>query len=147
MPLNLSALINGLPGAGGKDYPPTVAECAKVWADAVKLFAVGVVPPSTTVSAAAASLQSALVGAFSSPAAAPAMEAAFLAFATTMGGGMAGYVAVPPTAPVGFAQLFAASDPNTREQGIQSVANAIMKWAKLGTATLIAPPFTVLTWL
>lgn len=115
--------------------PATVAGCATAWANAMQTYATPVVPPSTTVSAAAATLQSALVTAFSSPAAAPGMEAAFTAFATTVGAGMApAFVATPPPGPVGFAAQFA-TFPATHALAAQQLRTLINVWMKTGTAT------------
>src|SRR5687768_8591443 len=108
MPLLLTALTSspGIPGAGGADYPATRLACAQAWADAAQAWAASIVPVSTTVAAAAATLAAALNTAFGSGTVAASMEAAFLAFATTIGTGMAGYTPVPPPAPIGFAAMF-----------------------------------------
>jgi hypothetical protein len=150
MPLLITALTAspGLPGAAGRDYPLTVAECATEWADAVQAWAAGIVPPSATVSAAAQTLAAQLTGAFQ--AADPvsvlaAIEAAFAAFAATVGAGMAGYVPVPPVAPIGFAQLMATA-AQTRVEGVQKVASALDAWMRTGVSTLAVTPFTVVPW-
>lgn len=151
MPLDLSALKSspGLPGAGGAAYPATRSACAQAWADAMESYAADIVPVSTTVAAAAAALATALDSAFgagSVSAVAAAMETAFAAFATSVGGGMAGYTPTPPATPVGFAALFAPPYPESRQDGVDAVADAIDAWLTTGTATLVAPPNTVLTW-
>lgn len=152
MPLNPAALTSspGLPGAAGADYPTTRAECAQAWAAAVGDWAAAIVPASTTVSAAQSTLEAALLGAFGGPDAATvatAMDAAFLAFATTLAGGMAGagFAGVPPPAPVGFAALFA-TPAATRVDGVAKVATRLQAWMITGTATLIAPPNTPIIW-
>src|SRR5690242_5762919 len=90
----------------------TIADCAQQWADAMESYASSVIPTSTQVTTAAAALKVALTAAFANTVAsttAAAMEAAFLAFATAVGAGMApAFVAVPPPNPLGFADLFAA---------------------------------------
>jgi hypothetical protein len=148
MPLALPALQNGIQSVAANP-PATVAQCAQAWADAVQSYAAGVVPASTTVAAAAATLSGALASAFSSPAAAPAMDAAFAAFGATVGVGMAaaGFAAVPPAAPVGFGPQFAGPKPETHAEAAQQIAALIDTWMKTGSATLVAPPNTVLTWL
>ena len=114
----------------------TVALCAADWANAIASYAAAVVPASTTVSAAAATLQTALVSAFNSGAAAAPMEAAFAAFGVTVGGGMApAFVATPPPGPVGFAGLFSLPYPSTHSAAATGVRDAIDTWAKTGSAT------------
>lgn len=130
MPLDLSGLASSLESTA-KDPPPDVPGCAAAWADAMKGYASGIVPPSTAVDAAASTLEGALVGAFSSPLAAPGMEAAFAAFATTVGGGMVGFVPTPPAGPVGFAAQFLIQPP-THAAAAQAVAGIIDVWMRTG---------------
>lgn len=130
----------GLPGASGADYPATRLACAQAWADAMGQYAAAIVPASTTVAAAAATLATALNTAFSAPAAAAGMETAFAAFATTVGSGMApAFTGTPPPAPVGFAAIFAMTPPSTRQDGVDRVADAIDLWIKTGVATPSGP--------
>lgn len=126
------------------DPPATIAACAAAWADAIEQYASGIAPASTTVSAAAATLETALVSAFGSAGGAAAlMETAFAAFAVSVGGGMAGFVATPPPAPVGFA-LLGAAQPATHDAAASDWASAIHAWMGTGTATptLGGPPIT-----
>jgi hypothetical protein len=150
MPLNLAALKTspGLPGAGGRNYPPTAAGCATEWAAAVEAWASSIVPPSTTIAAARATLEGAILAAFQSPAVAPALDAAFAAFAVTVAAGMLPLnTGVPPPGPVGFAALLATVPaPSTRQAGVDLIANAIHAWGGTGSATLVAPPYTVVPW-
>jgi hypothetical protein len=74
------------------------------------------------------------------------METAFAAFAVTVGGGMAGYAPTPPAVPVGFVSYFAGADAPTHAQAASDVAGLIDPWMKLGIATLLVPPFTVVPW-
>lgn len=114
----------------------TIAACAQAWADAMKSYASAVVPASATVNAAATTLKTALEGAFAQPAAAPAMETAFAAFAATVGTGMApAFVAVPPPAPVGFAALFAGTFPASHAAAATALSAKINTWMKTGTST------------
>lgn len=113
----------------------TAAACAQTWATLMGAYFTGVTPPSTAVSAAQATLQASLVSAFASaPGAGLAlMETAFLAFATTIGTGMApAFIAVPPVLPVGFAGLAPAE---TAGEAASNLANLISTWAQTGTAT------------
>jgi hypothetical protein len=85
---------------------------------------------------ALAALESALVGAFSSPAAAPQMESAFATFGLAVAGGMApAFVATPPSKPVGFADSFLLDNPATHEEGAARLRQIIDTWMRLGTAT------------
>lgn len=146
MPLSKPSLKSGLLGACSNpgDSP---AACAAQWAAAVRDFAAALVPPSVSVAAAASTLESALSAAFASAAAAPLMENAFAAFGATVALGQAPtFAGVPPTAPVGFAARFAGPMPETHDDAASAVANLIDAWMKTGTATMVAPPNTVLTW-
>lgn len=126
--------------------PPTAPECAAAWADAARAHAAGVVPPSTTVESAATTLEGLLASAFATPAAAALVDAAFSAFALTLGLGMAPlYTATPPPAPLGVATLLAASQP-THAAAAAAFASLVDTWIRTGTATLVAPPNTVVPW-
>lgn len=146
MPLNLPALSGQL--ADGFASPAAdAAGCAAQWASAVEAYASGIVPPSLSVSTAAAQLEAALAGAFSSPNAIPGMESAFTAFGAAVGLGMAPlYAAVPPPAPVGFAAQFGGPAPATHAAAASAIAGLIDTWMKTGTATLVAPPNTLTPW-
>jgi hypothetical protein len=76
------------------------------------------------------------------------MEAAFTAFGAAVGVGMAGagFAAVPPAGPVGFAAQFGGPAPSTHADAAQQIASRIDLWMKTGTATLIAPPNTPVNW-
>src|SRR5690606_15765077 len=121
----------------------TRTACAQAWADALEAYATAIVPPSTTVTAAAAALATALDGAFAQPSALAAMETAFAAFAGAVGGGMAGYTPTPPPAPVGFASLVAGGNVDSHEDAAANWADLIDAWMTTGLSTLIAPPNTV----
>lgn len=133
MPLGLT-LASDIQSA--TDEPgDSAAACAQTWANIMGSYFAGVVPASTTVSAAQASLQSALVSAFSAEAGAGLglLETAFTAFAATIGAGMApAFVAVPPPMPVGFANLEPAEDAASTATNL---ATLISTWAQSGTAT------------
>lgn len=135
MPLNAPGLQADLESLFA-DPPATTAECGQAWADAVGAYASGIVPASTTVAAAQATLAGALTSAFDSGDAASPMDAAFTAFATTVGTGMApAFVAAPPPSPVGFATLFAPPFPGTHAEAASKFATAIDTWCRTGTAT------------
>lgn len=118
--------------------PDTHPACARAWADAVRSYAVGITPPSTTVSAASEVLATSLVTPFSSDNGASGMASAFTAFAAAVGGGMAGFVAVPPPSPPNFAGLFAEPHPATHLEGAQKISQLIDTWLRTGTAAPVA---------
>lgn len=114
-----------------------IAGNAAVFAAAMEGYAEDIVPASSAVSSAAGSLEAALVtamGASDAAATATALEAAFLAFATAVGAGMAGFTPVPPPSPLGWAGLLAAR-PDTAEDAAANWAEAIDTWMQTGTAT------------
>lgn len=135
MTLVASSLQNSLQ-ALSESPGATIADCAKLWANAVQSYAATITPPSVTAPAAGAVLATQLASAFSLPAAASAMDAAMTTFAATLGSGMLpGFVAVPPPVPVGFALLFAEPYPTTAAEFGQRVGSAIDAWMRTGTAT------------
>lgn len=150
MPLLLTALTAspGLPGVGERDYPSTVAAAAQEWASAVQAYAAGILPASTTVSAAATALEAALALAFTSSNCAALMDAAFQQFALTVASGQVPtHTGVPPPAPVGFATVFAQQPPpSSRAAGVARVAAKIDAWMRTGIGTLILPPNTAVPW-
>jgi hypothetical protein len=146
MPLTTPALQSALEVLFSEP-PPTDGACADAWACAMLDYAAGILPPSATVDAAADTLAAALAAAFATPAAALAVDEAFMAFAVTVGGGMApAYVATPPPTPLGIAALLTASAP-THAAAAATFAGLIDVWFRTGIATLVAPPFTVLPWI
>ena len=120
----------------GEDVDPTAsrAACAQEWADAAQSWAAAIVPASTTVAAAATTLSGALASAFALADASTAFDAAFLAFATTVGGGMAGFTPVPPPAPLGVSTLLATTQ-STHAAAASAFATKIDTWMRTGTAT------------
>lgn len=148
MPLVVATLASKLEQLFAQP-PATRIACAQAWADAVAAYASGVIPPSTTVSSAKATLAAALDAAFGAPdpaTVATQMEAAFLAFATTVGTGMAPtFAGTPPPAPIGIASI-GAQQPATHAAAAQAWATPIDAWMHTGIATLVAPPFTPQTW-
>lgn len=132
--------------------PATAIECGSQWGTIMEAYASGIVPPSLGVSAAATTLAGALATAFvGGPAAVvPGVEAAFLAFATAVGLGMAPtFTGTPPPAPVGFALEFAkppALWATTHEDAAILWATMIHTWMTTGIATLVAPPYTPAPW-
>lgn len=116
------------------DVTGSRAACAQEWADAMQAYATGIIPASSTVAAAAATLSGALSSAFALPSAATAFDTAFLAFATTVGGGMAGFTPVPPPAPLGIATLLGTTQA-THGAAAAAFATKIDTWMRTGTAT------------
>jgi hypothetical protein len=145
MPLNPAGLQSDLEALFAAP-PATRAACAQAWADAVEAYASGLVPTSTTIASAAATLASSLEAAFAAPAAAAPFDAAFTAFAATVAAGQAPtFTGVPPPAPLGIASLLASSQP-THAAAAAAFSGLIDAWAKTGTAVLVAPPNTVVPW-
>lgn len=146
MPLHASSLGGQL--ASNFESPAAdAAGCGQQWANAMKAYAAGLVPPSTQVETAAGTLAGALGAAFGSPAAIPAMELAFAAFGATVALGQApAFTGTPPAGPVGFAAHFGGAKPETHGAAGSALADKIDAWMKTGTATLVAPPNTVTPW-
>lgn len=145
MPLDPTALQSALE-ALFSEPPPTAAECASAWAAAARDHALGVVPPSTAVASAATALEGALASAFESPDAIAPFDAAFASFAAAVGVGMApAFAAVPPPAPLNVASLLGAPAAS-HAAAAAAFAALIDAWMKTGTATLVAPPNTLVTW-
>lgn len=145
MPLNLASLQSSLEELFS--HPPaTGAECAQAWADAVNGYAAAIVPPSTTVAAGIPTLASALQTAFSSPSAAAGFDAAFAAFATTVASGMLPtFTGVPPPAPLNIAAQLTVPQ-ETHAAAAAAFAALLDAWFRTGTATLVAPPNTLVPW-
>lgn len=140
MPLNtpilqssLASFFSSLPP--GDDAASARAQCAAEWAGAMQVFAVGVVPASTTVAAAAAALEAQLVAVFNSDVSSilAGMEAAFATFAATVAAGMApAFVATPPLVPVGFSTL---ATPAIDSSAAATTWSSLLEtWMKLGLA-------------
>lgn len=137
-------------------FPTTsmsAATVAGLWRTALQNYASGIVPASTTVAAASATLEAALTVTFGTPGVGPTkaaeMETAMLAWATAIGLGMAGYTPTPPVGLIGFAAEFAkapASWSATHAIAATLWSGLIDTWMETGIATLIAPPSTVVPW-
>lgn len=147
MPLAASALESAIAALTGDNSPASQAAAAQAWADAAQAMFAGVVPASTTVAAAAATLKTALEAAFGATSGLDsALELAFATFATTIAGGMLPlYTGVPPAGPVGFVAMLSSNRPSLAAFAAD-LAAALDTWAKTGTATLVAPPNTPVTW-
>ncbi len=145
MPLDPAGLESSLESLFSEP-PATAAECAQAWADAMNAYAADIVPPSTTIAAAAASLVGALQSAFESPSAAAGVDAAFAAFATSVGGGMLPtFTGTPPSEPLNVAS-FLGTSRSTHAQAAADFATLVDAWMKTGIATLVAPPNTPQPW-
>lgn len=148
MPLNQAALSNGLASC----FAAPAADaggCGQQWADAVKAYAAGIVPPVPTpaLEGAASALAGALGGAFSNPSAIAGMESAFAAFGAALAAGMLpAWASTPPAGQVGFAAQFGGAPPGTHGEAAGAIAGRIHAWMVTGSATLVAPPNTPVTW-
>ena len=116
------------------------------WANAWYECAKAVVPPTTSAQAAKAAFKTAAAGMYLDVSGA-AFKAACAAFASALASGMVGapvpqWTVVPPTAlfnPIGGSQTDA-------EQWCEFVSGQMVAWLATGTATLIAPPNTMVNW-
>lgn len=145
MPLNPASLQSSLASLFASP-PGTRAQCAQAWADAINGYAASIVPASTTVAAAVATLSSSLASAFAAPSAAAPFDAAFAAFAVTVAGGMLpAFAGVPPPAPLNVAAQLGIIQP-THAAAAAAWAAMIDAWFRTGTATLVAPPNTLVPW-
>lgn len=108
------------------------ATARAAWADAIETLCAGIVPASTTVTAAATALEADLAG-FNEPSAAQAsLEAALVTFAAEVGAGMApAFTATPPVAPVGI--TFPTEDD--AQAAADAIIDTINTWLQTGTAT------------
>lgn len=146
MPLNAVGLQSDLLSLFANPAPAPV-DLAEQWRVALVAYATGVIPISTGVVAAGTTLKATLTGIFQVTSApqGPAMEAAFLAFATTIAAGMLPLnTGVVPPAPVGFATNLAPPFPATHAAAAAKWAGLIHAWMVTGSATLVAPPNTVI---
>ncbi|RUP38228.1 MAG: hypothetical protein EKK63_12675 [Acinetobacter sp.] len=118
-----------------------------MWSDVADALLQGVIPASTTASAG----KSAFIGVLSavdsnSPTGVALLEAAFVAYAGALAGGMTPtYTGSPPPAPIGLSALLSSTSMDANVVAA-NMATLLITWAKTGTATMIAPPFTVLNW-
>jgi hypothetical protein len=146
MPLDVSKLAGELASTFAAPASDT-GGCGQQWADAMKLYAADLVPPSTKLEDAATALAGALAGAFASPSAIAPMETAFAAFGATLALGQAPlFTGTPPGVPVGFVAQFAGPAPATHGAAASAIAARIHAWMQTGTVTLVAPPNTVTPW-
>jgi len=127
--------------------PATAAACAAAWSTAIAGYAADVVPASTTVELAAATLETALATAFASESAAPSVDAALMAFAAQVAVGMLpGFTGAPPPAPLGIASLLLAPQ-ETHAAAAAAFAALIDAWFRTGSAVSVppgVPPVTVI---
>jgi hypothetical protein len=149
MPLAPSAFESAIAALTGAGSPASKAAAATAWGNAVGAMFAGVLPASTAVAAATATLKTAIESAFGNTVAATtaaALESAFAAFATTVAAGMLPlYTGTPPAGPVGFAGLLTTDQPSL-DDAAAAWADALDTWAQTGTAALVAPPNTVSNW-
>jgi hypothetical protein len=150
MTLDINKLTSGLKNLF-EAPPASFSGCADQWAAAVYDYSMLVVPISTTAAVArdvlAASLTASFTASVDVTTTANSMENAFTAYATTLAAGMLpAYAGVAPTGGVGFADIFSAAPSAVVDLAVAAFTTKIDLWFKLGTATLIAPPNTVVGW-
>lgn len=145
MPINGPGMKSALQ-TGFSSGATTYAAAANSWGDAVQTGTASIIPASTTVAAAATTLKTALAAAFAASNAVPGMVTAFTAFAVTVAAGQLPlYTGVPPASPIDFASIFS-SPRDSHSDAAQAVSDLIETWLKTGSATLVAPPNTVVPW-
>ena len=115
-----------------ENHPASAAEAAKQWAAVIGKYATGVAPPSTTVAAAQMALEPAFLAALQQPFpdSAAALDAAFVAFAATIFGGMPPPPPPPPPPPAagpGWAAQLGNSEPSS-ESAAASFTTFIDTW-------------------
>ena len=112
------------------------ATARAAWAQAMEDLCTDIVPASTTVAAAAATLETALTG-FNAPGAAQALfDTALLAFVITVGGGMAGFTPTPPIAPTGLTY----PEEDDAQDAADAIIDTVHTWLQTGTAQAAGGP-------
>lgn len=129
-------------------FPTTQSDAVNKWADVADLLLSGVIPPSSTSSAG----RSAFIGVLSAatnanPIAPVLLDGAFMAYAGALAGGMApAFTGVPPVTPPGLAAILVVPVSDAVVVAT-TISTTLTIWAKTGSATMNATPFTVLLWL
>ena len=129
-------------------FPSTQMDAVNAWADVADKLLAGVIPPSTTSAAGRAAFIGVLSAASpTNPIGAVLLDSAFVAYAAALAGGMAPlYVGAPPAMGLpGIAAILVAPVSDAQPVAV-AMATALSIWVKTGIATMVAPPFTVLTW-
>lgn len=120
------------------DPPQTTVECAQAWSDAMQLYALPVVPPSTTVVAAVQALKGALSGMSVPGAAVQVFTAAFAAFGVTVAGGMP--IGTGPAVPPAIPFILPVAPTDQAQVAALTIATVIDVWMRTG---LGAPPASI----
>lgn len=129
-------------------FPNDVLEASLMWASIIQDTIVGVVPSSTTVSAASAIFNSILQGIdVNSNNGEQLFVQAFTQMALTLSGGMSpSYVGVAPPVPIVLTSAFQSGfNGATAEIVSQQLANIIYLWLKTGTANPV-PSGPTINW-
>jgi hypothetical protein len=131
MPLNPSGAKTTL---GNLFKSPVGSEATAIisWKNAILTLTAGVIPASTTVAAAAATLATSLSGFNASGAAAGKINSALVAFAATVAGGMA--PAFTGVVPIGSPGVEFSNGSNA-QAAADAIIDTIDEWLQTGTAT------------
>lgn len=123
--------------SGFRGFPQTHAEAAVKWANVAETLLAGVVPASTTVTAARATFLSIMAPLSSNGGGLLLLQNAFMGYATTLAGGMtgAGFVGTPPLTPPLISTIFAGNGKEAAAVYANNLATMLVTWAKTGTAT------------
>lgn len=120
------------------ESPQSTGDAAQYWADSLNIYGLAVTPASTTQAAAV----SAFIGLFNTMTPATGLvifPTCFAAYAATLGGGMAGWVAVPPPSPINFAPVQTAAVAGADQtQCLVLMVDILDAWFRTGTATPVA---------
>lgn len=137
-----------------QEPPEGFTGCANAWGDAIQTYAAAILPLSTTVTAAVATLKPALAAAFEAGSQDPTgtvlavqLELAFIPFALTIAAGMLPiYTGIPPVLPMGWATALSSGIPITHADAASKYSDLIDTWMKTGMATRILTPFDTVNW-
>ncbi len=154
MPLDTPGLTSGLTTLFSG--PPSGFDgCAEEWGDVVESYSTDIVPISTAVAAAVATLKTDLEAAFRAGQAdgtgvvlASQLETAFATFAATVGVGMLPlFSATPPPGLVGWLPALQETPfPETHAIAANKYSSLIDTWMRTGTATRTVSPFDTVPW-
>lgn len=129
-------------GGDAADNQESADNAVEGWANALFEAAKNITPSSTTTSVAKDTFASSASGMESDPSGA-VFQSACSSFASTLGGGMAGYTAVPPSSMLDPSLPSGHPGEEDAEQAADFMATKLQSWLSMGTATNIATGVTI----